>query len=553
MKSQVNTKMKQPGFYLAFFVIACIGVYLRLDQFGLQVLLDDEWHVVHQLLLKTPAEMLNTFGESDYSIPLAMLYWVELKLFGLSEFAMRWPMLLAGIAVLLALPSYIHKYFDDRVTLLFLFLLAISPRLIIYSRTARPYALTLLFSLLALAAFQRFVESKKAWLAPAAVYVICALLSAWLHLISLPLVIAPFIVHGITALRRGDVETLRRIFLLGLVTLAGLLVLLLPPLLANPQALAVKLGVQAPDFQTYYGLLFAWLGSASAVVVLIGVFFAVLGVGQLWQQLPVSKVLLAGLGLTLLVIVLSQPAWVHQPVTLARYLLPAIPLFLLAVAIGISRCSDSLVARWGRPGKYAALLAIVSYLCLTGFDSPLREILRRPNSNSLHSVFQFDFRLQKNRVYQYQKDFPLSPFWQRLATLPRDSLKIAAAPFSFETHHWDAARWERVSRQRVMPAFLNGFCTAFRWGEVPQEKGFEFKNAGYLSDQDDLIRRGFDLVVYQKPFKVVTNQGEKEIGVDTTGCESKLRKSYSRPVYEDEWLIVFPLTDSIREQFDAMP
>ncbi len=185
------------------------------------------------------------------------------------------------------------------------------------------------------------------------------------------------------------------------------------------------------------------------------------------------------------------------------------------------------------------------------YYSPLPKILAKPNSNSLHSVYQFDFRDEKNLISLYQKDFPVSPFWQQLASFPRDSLKIAASPFSFETQHWDAVRWEQISHQRVMPGYLSGFCTEHRWGEVPLGDGFRFRNVGYLSDQNDLIGRGFDLVVYQKPFKVLTNDGEKEFGVDTANCELKIREQFPAPVYEDQWLVAFPLSEQMKKQFDA--
>ena len=131
-------------FYLIFFVIVLIGILLRLDQFLLQVLLDDEWHVIHQLLVKGPKELFLTFGHADFSIPLALMYWLELKLFGLSETGMRWPMMLAGLITLIVFPLYIRNFFSTRTTLIFSALLAMSPMLVIYSRTARPYALTLL-------------------------------------------------------------------------------------------------------------------------------------------------------------------------------------------------------------------------------------------------------------------------------------------------------------------------------------------------------------------------------------------------------------------------
>ena len=50
---------------------------LRLDQIAAQVLIDDEWHAVHQVLRRTPAQMFLDFGFADYSIPLGILAWLR--------------------------------------------------------------------------------------------------------------------------------------------------------------------------------------------------------------------------------------------------------------------------------------------------------------------------------------------------------------------------------------------------------------------------------------------------------------------------------------------
>ena len=171
----------------------------------------------------------------------------------------------------------------------------------------------------------------------------------------------------------------------------------------------------------------------------------------------------------------------------------------------------------------------------------------------VHSVTVSSYYIGKYEitVAQYQQYFPISPFWNLLASFPRDSVKIVASPFYFESFHWDAARREQISHQRVMPGYLTGVCVEHRWGEVPMGHGFRFQNVGYLGDPNDLIKRGFDLVVYQKPVKVMTNQGEVELGKDTTTCEKALRELFREPVYQDEWLVVFPLSDSLRGQINA--
>ena len=551
MKNHSFSNSGALSFYFVLALIVTVGASLRLSQFSQQVLLDDEWHVIHQLLFKGPKELFLTMGHADFSIPLGLLYWFELKQFGLSELGMRWPMMFAGLMTLVVFPLYVRRFFDRPTTLLFAFFLAISPMLLIYSRTARPYALTLLLSLMALAAFYQFVVAGRFSWKLAFVYVLCAVGSAWLHLISLPLVIAPFLAFGLPALINRDWGRIVRIFYMGVVTLACLLVLVLPPLLGHPEDLGAKLGVHRPDLQTFFGVLFVWLGTPSVVVVLIGTVLATFGAGRLWRGFPLAASLLTGLGLTMMVILLSQPAWVNHPLTMARYLLPAIPLLLLSMSLGLIRLVDTLTGYWGRSGALVSLALTISVLSLTAYYSPLFRILAIPNSNSLHSVYQFDFRDEKNLIALYQDDFVVSPFWEQLAVFPRDSLKIAAGPFSFETHHWDAARWEQISGQRVMPGFLNGFCVKKNWGEVPRDRGFRFQNVAYPVDPLDMIERGFDLFVYQKPFKVNTNEGEKEFGMDTKDCGPAFRDRFQSPVYEDQWLVAFPLSDKVEGQFNV--
>ena len=537
------TDQRSGIFYLSLLIVFCAGVYFRLDQFLLQVLLDDEWHAVHQLLAKSPGQMFLTIGHADFSIPLALLYWLEKSLFGLSELGMRWPLMLAGSVTLIVAPLYVRRYLDAHTTLLFTVLLAISPVLIQYSRMARPYALTLLLSLLALAAFKCFVEAdRRAW-KPALGYLLCAVSCAWLHLVTLPLVLAPFLTFGVAALFNRDWPGVKRMFWLGLATLAGLLLLVLPPLLSHPQALTVKLGAGIPTLQTHYGVLLVWLGTFSTTVAVTGVVLAVLGAGTLWRNFTMTRTLLAGLGLVYLTVLLTQPAWVQHPQTFARYLLPALPLFLLAVASGVSRLSGLLGRHFTGHGRQVFAVLALGLIVLMAAYSPLARTLAKPNSNTLHSVFRFDYRPHENLIHRYQQDFPVSPFWQQLAVMPADTVKIAAAPFSFETHHWDAVRWEQISRQRVMPGYLTGLCVAQRAAKCPLGRVSSSAMPAPCRSGRPVGPR-FRYVVYQKPFSVVTYQGEKAFGADTAGCETVLRGSYPAPVYEDEWLVVFPVPGS---------
>ena len=64
-----------------------------------------------------------------------------------------------------------------------------------------------------------------------------------------------------------------------------------------------------------------------AAAVLLCLALAAIGFPTLWRQGGMLvKGALVGLGLTLVLILSSGPAWIQNPLTLARYLLPAIAL-----------------------------------------------------------------------------------------------------------------------------------------------------------------------------------------------------------------------------------
>src|SRR5204863_9707244 len=143
----------------------------------------------------------------------------------------------------------------------------------------------------------------------------------------------------------------------------------------------------------------------------------------------------------------------------------------------------------------------------------------------------------------YIEGIPLSPFWQSLASLPAGSVRIAAAPFYFESFNWDAPRWERIAHHSVVPGYLTGLCVNERAGEVPRDPRFRFRNAVHLVDDASLERKNIDYVVWQKPY-VQTSKGVPEpIGAETAQCEAALRAKFGQPVFEDVAIVAFRLED----------
>ena len=546
-----------PTYAIAAVVIAvAAGAWIRLDQFAAQVLIDDEWHVVHQVMLSTPGAMLLDFGYADYGIPLGLLAWAESRAFGLSETLLRLPMLICGLLTLVAFVGYAARRFPPATVALFGWLLATSPLLVIYSRMARPYAITLLLGWVAHAAFQRYWRAPATTMgaapgatAPAAaaatgaltLYAGAAAFATWMHPIAGPFVLAPLAWGALdawrahVALRRARVLRLARI---ALPTGVAIALLVLPPLVAHPISMTLKSGVDSPNVDTLVGAVHAWIGASSPGVVVGCVVLAALGARDVWRALPEARTAALGGALTLASILISRPAWSSNAASVARYLLPLLPLLLLLIAAGAVALARSVGVATASRRALAGLVALAPCAALA-VQSPLPAMLRAPNAETLHLVHHFDFRPDRNAYLPYIEKIPLSPFWASLAASPRGSLHVAAAPFHYESYNWDAPRWEALSGQSIVPGFLTGLCVALRFGEVPQSPTFRFRNAVHLADEQALARHGIDFVVWQKPFEHVVRGTREIVGVATAHCEAALRGRFGPPAYEDDVLVAF--------------
>ncbi len=538
---------------IAFFAAIAVGAFLRLSQITAQVLVGDEWHPVHQLTYYSLKHIATSFGNADYSIPLVLYYWPQMKHFGVSELSLRLPMIVAGLLTLIAFPLALRNRIDDRTVAIFALLLAISPFVISYSRIGRPYAITLLGIFAAFWCLERALRERGvAWKYAAAYATLCGAV-VWAHAICGPMLVAPLI--ALWWVRFGGSGLAWRP-LIGLTALTGATMALavLPPLLGDPAALAGKSGVDSITLETVYGAMFLWFGTGSTWVLAICTLFAVIGGPVIWRATPIVRWTTLGVALTVLALLLTRPWWVDRPLAFGRYLLPVVPLLLLATAAGIIRAADSvqrLIVRGdgdtggidsGAGALAPTLFIALPFLAACWATSPLPEIIERPNSYTQDSYFQYDYRKERNPIRSGQPTLPASPFWASLASSPPGSLKIAVAPFRYSTHEWPSALWERDSRQRVVPAYLWGACEATRHGEVPPDARFRFRNAAHLKSRDDLIAQGIDYLGY---YLTPAREG---LSPPLPHCEAWVRAHYGPPDHEDASLLVWKIRPDTAQQ-----
>jgi uncharacterized membrane protein len=311
------------------------GTVLRLWNLRDQILGGDETHALRAAVNSTLSRILITYQPSDNCIPLTALY----KLFmiagvPMTEMAFRLPVLLCGLAALLALPAGLEGRVSHRTVLIFRWLIAISPALVLYSRIARSYMPMVLFSCGAVLAFEAWWRTRS-WKSGGA-YVLLGALAVWFHLGAGPIVAAPFLfAAGDALVRRGRLgKDLRDLLLLGLALTGAFALFLVPALESLREVVASKrieqsipwrsvipslLRLQAGTAAGWLAALF-WLAAAAGLVLLarndrrFALYTATVVVGHV-----------AGL-------LLLSPLGLESPIIFGRYLLPVLPFVLVWVA-----------------------------------------------------------------------------------------------------------------------------------------------------------------------------------------------------------------------------
>ena len=538
--------------WFALFVLAlAVGAFLRWYQLGTQILLDDEWHAIHTLLRADARDIATHLGLADYSIPLTLYYRCLYLYGGLSEWGMHLPMLICGVALLVVAPWLLRRQASPATLAIWSALLAISPLLVYHSRTARPYAITSLLTFVAIVAFHEWwnrSEKRGRW---AITYVACTFLAGWLHLITLPFTLLPFIFFSIAVLRNffgpvgaGGWRDLARLLLLGVLTAAPLAVALLPPMLNDWGALAAKAGTDTVSVESAYRSLLMCFGIARPIVFATLVLLLALGVRSWWRRDAMFVTYLGTIVIgAAIAVALSHPAWVQHPGTYARYLQPAIPFLLLGVAEGIATA----ISRLATLAQFAAALVVPAALFAAG---PIPGYLYNPNQFMGHPYFQFDYDSVHNLYRTQLPDGPISVFYRRLAALPPRSLTLIEAPWSLRTDHDPEPLYQKLHRQYVKIGLVAPECGESGYGDYPESSGMRLAQFVHLSALLRGDTQGADFLVMHL-HAWPQNQPPPPQWPDVTACLSRVEQHFGAPVYGDDEIEVFALSAAARNMMTA--
>jgi hypothetical protein len=521
------------------------GIFLRVYQLRTQMLVDDEWHAVRMLIRADAASIASHFGLADYCIPLTLYYRWLYDLGALSEWQMHLPLLLAGIALLCVAPALLRSTtpLPERTT--WVALLAISPSLIYFSRTARPYALLALLGVVAFVAFRNWwsgVRGRRMW---GALYVVATVFAGWAHLLSLVFTLWPLAYHGIGALRdalRGHeraqaLRSLARLIGLGVLVAIPLALLLAHPLLNDWGAMAGKAGANSVDPTSLYRSLLMQFGITQAWLCAVLVVLLAFGAWRHWRRDPVLVgTTLSASAVGIVVICIARPAWIQHAPVLVRYAAPVLPLLLLFVAEGLVGVCERL-----RPAAAFALAAMLALVML----GPLPRWYYAPNQFMEHAIFQFDYDERENPYAQQLQLGPVSPFFRDLALMPPHSVTVIETPARAHSNYMPDPWLQRIHRQNVKYALASPVCGVGEWDEYPYTAtGDRFSRMARLDGILEGASWGGDyLVLRLQPWTIP--QGKEFpwpiAWPDMPACVATVTARLGEPAYRDEQVAVFDL------------
>jgi hypothetical protein len=522
---------------IAFVGIAAatlLGAWLRFHGLDIQVVQDDEWHAIHKLMGSSYGEIARSFGFSDHSIPLTLFYKAMAEMIGLDEVDMRIVQALCGIALVAVGGALAWRSTANAASAtLFAFLVAAAPFLVLYSRFARPYAITTLLTVLVFAGLWRWRTSRS--LALAAALCVAASLAAWLHPLSAlyPMAALLFLlVDDLQASRwnaRATVPTLALGAVMGLAIVAPLV----PPILNDIQSLAAKAGDSRPTAYTLWRMASIFAGGLPDLATALVLAVALFGVRPLTGGKGSDPYLLFVTLAPLLVVITLRGSWTHQGHTLGRYVFPAQLALLFWFARGAIDLAGRIAGKHQRAVEGGVAIALIAgYLALT----PTLTQVRTLGPWYGHLYHHYDYGDADNRAIHYYDRWEVPRFYRTLGAMPEGSVTIIQAPFNFIAPYNPDAFYAQIHHQHELQGFLHDLClTGPRYGEVPRDSRFRFRSFVYLDDREAVRRTGASYLLLQRDLR------NGEPFAQSEACLAALKRRYGDPIELDPRLAVFDL------------
>ena len=566
-------------FWVLFSLITGFGIFLRIYQLSGQILLDDEWHALHFAINHSLGYILTHFSYAGANIiPINAYARLLLTSTGWSELLLVLPSLMAGIAALAVFPLIVRRWFGNRASLFFAFLLAVSPLLIFYTRVCRPYAVYTFFGCLCVWLLFEWARSGKR--RHGVFFGICSVCCIYFHFVGVIFVFVPlgwaallkivgkaFRISQITASIR---PSLKELMFSGLGIIFCLALILGPALIQRLPSM--PLAPAQFTLASVAGFLKILSGTANLPLNLLFYGFCIAGAVRLFRSSFFHGGVLINIFLAyIMVSLITRSNFAHVPLVLARYIIPAFPLAFVLAALGL----NSLWKTGPRllPGNRRIMTCLLSaftaaFLFCLVWSGPLRQTYGHVNNFTSHSAFQESYapidwdqpRISEmiQRPYAINKK-NMSDFYKTL-TFRSDINKIIEFPMCLSNHFNPFYYYQRFHRKRVavgytraikdtpdMPAsYVTGDMIVdqiLSQADAPEKP--KFQNLVNILDMAAVKASRADVVVLHKNifFEMFGPQKIAESGEIplTAGVIKAYRRIFGPPVFEDRCLAVFQI------------
>ena len=521
------------------------GVALRLHQIQAQIPCDDEWHALETVAYRTPAWIATHFGYADYSIPLTLYDVLVARLVGLDELGLRLPVVAAGILALFLLPLLVRPWFGAKTSVVLAWLLAVSPLHIYFSRYARPYSIAFLAATVGVLAFLRWTEGRRLhW---GVVWAACAAIGPWFHLLMLPFLAAP----GAWALfqaRRGRALPPHFFAVSGAAVL--LLALLVgPPMVIDRAALADRAGLEGIQLRSLLPAFELFSGAQEPLLAFAVGLALVAGAIHLRHAAPAAWRYLLFLGAAqLAALFIARPAALSVAIVLARYMLPALLLFLLAVAAGLGVLDRRLRREWRWIPPHAASVALVAGLLAFGpllsLHSPPNRTYFVPNAWTNHGLYQYQYAQGARAIWSKACCYPLRlpPVYREIARVAGPDDIVLEAPWFPYWHCNPFPFYQKLHRRPMLIGYVTPPGEPLRFGELaPRDERLRFRSFVHVADLPALRRAGVRYVVFHRDLAAEMTQVMELPRPEVERWIERYRRLVGPPWRDDGAVCVFDL------------
>ena len=403
-------------FWMLLFLSFIVGTILRCYLIGSQILIDDEWHGINYVIGKSFLHVFTNHGLGANSIPMNIYKWCLLNTIGWSELSLRMPVIISGVLSLIVFPVFVANLFNRRTTIIFSFLLAISPVLVFYSRMSRPYGIVVILSFVSFFSLLFWINSGNRWFA--FLYIFTAVLSIYFHLYALVLVLTPLgIVFILKIIQRYSNYNQKSILIMpnptslfsaGVAIFSLLCVLILPAHIQNLWWLH-RLGWDRMNFETILNYASILSGTSNNILIALFLLMFLTGILTAFRKKTLFAIsIIVIFAVYLIMMSLSHQEGSHAAIQAIRYSISIIPFVLILVAFGL----DHILSFFNTLIKTSRISSILIFLIPSAIllnlftFGPLLVTYQYPNNFTNHSAFQDSY---KSHIWTYSRPRDLTP------------------------------------------------------------------------------------------------------------------------------------------------